>query len=107
MRVGECNQLVYAVRLSDRVGIRDDDVFGARRPDALVHVRREAQRAVVLGHADSLGDRLRAAAGPVRDDDHLVDLGQQGGQRRRQQVRLARSGRDEDPGDLHAARTSR
>ena len=102
--VGEVDERRDGARLGDRVGVRVEDVLAGGRCDAEVHVRGESVRGA--GSRDA--DALRHGAGrarDVRDDEHLVHLRSQGGERRAQLGLVPV--RDDDGGDLHEPSISR
>ena len=89
------------VRLGHRVRVRREHELRRGQRDAPVHVRAEAERALVVHRLDAVRDR----AGDVRDHDELVDLRRE---RRQRLLELGRMAvRDDDGGDLHAASTFR
>ncbi len=96
MGLGEGPQVSDCVRVRLRVRVRDDDERRARGRDALVHVRREANRALVDDQR-----RVRHRRRRVGDDDELVDLGAE----RRHSARELGVGavRDDDAGDAHVS----
>ena len=83
------------------IRVRREHELRRRQAHALVHVRAEAERALVVHGLDAVGDR----AGDVRDHDELVDLRLERRQRLRELGRMAV--RDDDGGDPHAASTFR
>ena len=81
MSVGETHELGDAAVLGQGVRVRDDDVLPVCRGDARVDVRGEPELLLVLDHVHVGRKRAGPAAAAVRDDDELVDLRVQGGQR--------------------------
>ena len=107
MRVGEVDELANAVRLGNSVGIRDHDVLARGRGDALVDVRGEAERTIVLQYVRVAGKVPGTAPRAVRDDDELVDLWPERGERSTQKLGLAGARHHEHPRDFHAPSTLR
>ena len=84
----------------DRVGVDAADELGGRRRDPQVHVRAEAERALVREQRRA---RRKLADAPrhVRDDHELVDLRRE---HRQESVEVGGVAvRDDDCGDLHAS----
>jgi hypothetical protein len=88
-------------RLGNRIGVRDEHELVVGVGGAEVRVRRERARGVVLDHDGALGERGGQAVGDVGDDDELVDLLGEHGQRARELVRVPV--RDHHRGDLHVS----
>ena len=107
MRVGELDELAHAVRLGNSVRIRDHDVLARGRGDALVDVRGEAERTIVLQYVRLTGKAPGTAPRAVRDDDELVDLWPQRGERSAQELGLVGARHHEHTRNLHAASTLR
>jgi hypothetical protein len=99
--VEELAQDADGVRVGNRVRVHDEHVVAGGRRGADVRVRRERERPLVVYDAYPLRQRPRRAPRDVRDDDELVDLRDERGQRALELVRV--TVRDDDGRDGQSA----